>query len=141
MVQTARSCPTATADVEDATRALVAFDRHAQSRLGTDNPALGPMTAILLRTESASSSQIEQLTTSAKQLALAEIDEGDKANALTVIGNVRAMEAALQLSDDISEDSILATHSRSCAARDSSGPLSCRSRLGSSSTRSATSRR
>jgi Fic family protein len=98
------------ADVEDATRELVTFDKHAKSRLGTDNPALGPMTAILLRTESASSSQIEQLTTSAKQLALAEIDEGDKANALNVIGNVRAMEAALRLSDHISEDSILAMH-------------------------------
>lgn len=98
------------ADVEDATRQLVEFDQHAQKKLGTDNPALGPMTAILLRTESASSSQIEQLTTSAKQLALAEIDEGDKANALTVVGNVRAMEAALQMADDISEDSILAMH-------------------------------
>src|SRR5690606_28552255 len=49
-------------------------------------------------------------TTSANQLALAEIDEGDKANALTVVGNVRAMEAALQLADDISEASILAMH-------------------------------
>ncbi len=68
------------------------------------------MTAILLRAESVSSSQIEQLTTSAQQLALAEIDEGDKANALTVIGNVRAMEAALQLADDVSERSILAMH-------------------------------
>ena len=98
------------ADVEDATRQLVEFDRHAQQKLGMGNPALGPMTAILLRTESASSSQIEQLTTSATQLALAEIDEGDKANALTVVGNVRAMEAALQLADDINEDSILAMH-------------------------------
>ena len=98
------------ADVEDATRQLVEFDHHAQWKLGTGNPALGPMTAILLRTESASSSQIEQLTTSAKQLALAEIDEGDKANALAVVGNVRAMEAALQLADDISEHSILAMH-------------------------------
>ncbi|MFJ4170709.1 Fic family protein [Paenarthrobacter sp. NPDC089714] len=98
------------ADVEDATRQLVAFDKHAQRRLGTNNPALGPMTAILLRTESASSSQIEQLTTSAKQLALAEIHEGDKANALTVVGNVRAMEAALRLADEINEDSILAMH-------------------------------
>ncbi|KJQ52768.1 Fic family protein [Microbacterium sp. SA39] len=97
-------------DVEDATRQLVAFDQHAQRTLGSGNPALGPMTAILLRTESASSSQIEHLTTSAKQLALAEIDESDKANALTVIGNVRAMEAALQLADAISADSILATH-------------------------------
>ena len=98
------------ADVEDATRQLVAFDQHARRTLGTDNPALGPMTAILLRTESTSSSQIEQLTTSAKQLALAEIDEGDKANALTVVGNVRAMEAALRLADDLSEGSILAMH-------------------------------
>lgn len=98
------------ADVEDATRQLVEFDQHAQRTLGTGNPALGPMTAILLRTESASSSQIEHLTTSAKQLALAEIDEGDKQNALTVIGNVRAMEAALRMADSISEDSILAMH-------------------------------
>ncbi len=99
------------ADVEDATRQLVEFDHHAQRTLGTGgSPALGPMTAVLLRTESASSSQIEQLTTSAKQLALAEIDEGDKVNALAVIGNVRAMEAALQSADDISEESILAMH-------------------------------
>ncbi|YCK81892.1 Fic family protein [Arthrobacter sp. D3-18] len=98
------------ADVEDATRQLVDFDKHAQQTLGTNNPALGPMTAILLRTESASSSQIEQLTTSAKQLALAEINEGDKANALTVVGNVHAMEAALQLADDITEATILSMH-------------------------------
>lgn len=98
------------ADVEDATRQLVSFDQHAQRNLGTDNPALGPMTAILLRTESASSSQIEQLTTSAKQLALAEIGEDGRANALTVIGNVRAMEAALKLSAHIEEPSILAMH-------------------------------
>lgn len=98
------------ANVEDATRQLVAFDQRAQRKLGSGNPALGPMAAILLRTESASSSQIEQLTISAKQLALAEIDECDKANALTVVGNVRAMEAALELADDISEDAILAMH-------------------------------
>lgn len=98
------------ADIEDATRQLVGFDEHAQRMLGTDNPALGPMSAILLRTESESSSQIEQLTTSAKQLALAEIDEGDKVNALTVIGTVRAMEAALALAADISSDTILKMH-------------------------------
>lgn len=97
-------------DIEDATRRLVEFDGHAQRTLGTGSPALGPMTAILLRTESASSSQIEQLTTSAKQLALAEIDEGEKPNALTVLGNVRAMEAALDLADEVSENSILAMH-------------------------------
>ena len=111
------------ADVEDATRQLVSFDEHAQRVLGADNPALGPMTAILLRTESASSSQIEQLTTSAKQLALAELDEGDKANAVTVVGNVRAMEAALQLADEISQESILAMHEALMIHQRGSAPI------------------
>jgi Fic family protein len=68
------------------------------------------MSAILLRTESASSSQIEQVTTSAKQLALAEIGETAADNAITVVGNVRSMEAALRLSDNLDVDSILAMH-------------------------------
>lgn len=98
------------ANVEDATVALVGFDTYALTVLGGDSPALGPMSAILLRTESASSSQIEQLTSSARQLALAEIDEGEKANAATVVGNVRAMEAALRLSERLDSESILAMH-------------------------------
>ena len=98
------------ADVEDATRQLVEFDAHAQRTLATDNPALGPMAAILLRTEAAFSSQIEQLTTSARQLALAEIGEGDNTNARAVLGNVHAMQAALSLAEDVSEASILAMH-------------------------------
>jgi len=68
------------------------------------------MSAILLRTESSSSSQIENLTTSAWQLALAEIGQSDKTNAHTVIGNVRAMEAALRLSDNIEVAAILTMH-------------------------------
>lgn len=98
------------ADIEDATSALVKFDLYALSALGVESPALGPMSAILLRTESTSSSNIEQLTTSAKQLALAEIDESNKQNALSVIGNVRAMEAALDLSENIDSSTILAMH-------------------------------
>jgi Fic family protein len=98
------------ADFEDATLAIHEFDRYALGRLGSSDPAFAPMSAILLRTESASSSQIEQLTTSAKQLALAEIDEGDKANALTVVGNVRSMEAALRLADKLDEASVLTMH-------------------------------
>jgi Fic family protein len=97
-------------DLEDASRKIVEFDRHAQSALGMGNPTLGPMSSILLRTESASSSQIEQLTTSAKQLALAELDEGGRSNSRVVIGNVRAMEAALLLAHDLSENSILQMH-------------------------------
>ncbi|MCA2215611.1 Fic family protein [Jidongwangia harbinensis] len=98
------------ADVEDGARALVDFDLHALHALGAESPALGPMSAILLRTESSSSSQIENLTTSARQLALAEIGQSDKANARTVIGNVRAMEAALALSDRIETTAILTMH-------------------------------
>lgn len=97
-------------DVEDASRELTEFDRHARIVLGASNPALGPMSAILLRTESSSSSQIERLTTSAKQLALAELGEGGRSNAHVVVGNVRAMEAALRLADDLSEESILQMH-------------------------------
>lgn len=97
-------------NVEEATLALREFDLYSASRLGADDPALAPMSAILLRTESASSSQIEHLSTSAKQLALAEIEEGDKQNAVTVVGNVRAMEAALRLSDRLDVKSILAMH-------------------------------
>lgn len=98
------------ADIEDAARGLMDFDAHAVKVLGADDPAVGPMSAILLRTESASSSQIENLTTSAKQIALAELNETDKANAKTVVGNVRAMEAALKFSDDIAESTILTMH-------------------------------
>lgn len=98
------------ANVEEACLALRQFDLHSRTLFGAADPALAPMSAILLRTESASSSQIEQLTTSAKQLALAEIEEGQKHNAATVVGNVRAMEAALRLSADLDEAAVLAMH-------------------------------
>lgn len=98
------------ADLDDASRALVDFDTHAAVRLGSGSPALAPMAAILLRTESASSSQIEQLTASARQLALAEIEEGDRPNALQVVGNVRAMEAAIALADHLDTEAILGMH-------------------------------
>lgn len=98
------------ADLEDATRALSDFDRHAPLVLGTENTALAPMSAILLRTESASSSQIENLTVSAEQLALAEIGAGTSPNSRTVIGNVRAMEAAVTLTEALSVSSILTMH-------------------------------
>lgn len=100
----------AAADLDDASHALRIFDGRAVYALGANDPAIGPMSAILLRTESASSSQIENLTASARQLALAEIDESEKRNALTVVGNVRAMEAAVALSDRIDVRSILEMH-------------------------------
>lgn len=98
------------ADLEEAIIALQDFEQHASSLLPPESLSLGPLASILLRTESASSSQIEQLTSSAKQLALAEIDQG-KSNAITILANVRAMQAALELSSSLTVSSILKMHS------------------------------
>ena len=68
------------------------------------------MSAVLLRTESSTSSQIENLTAGARQLALAELNESQSSNARMIVANVRAMEAALRLADDLSESSILTMH-------------------------------
>jgi len=95
------------AGLDDATNALTRLDSHAAIVLGPDNVALGPMSAILLRTESSTSSQIENLTAGARQLALAEIDESQSPNANLIVANVRALEAALALAGDLSETSIL----------------------------------
>ncbi|MGC5165827.1 Fic family protein [Luteimicrobium sp. DT211] len=98
------------ADVEEAAAALGRFDLYARSVLGPQSPALGPMASILLRTESASSSQIENLTVGARQLALAEIGQASAQNADEVVANVRAMEAALAVSGPLAEDDVLGMH-------------------------------
>lgn len=97
-------------DIEEAAAALASFDRYAASALGPDSPTLGPMSTILLRTESASSSQIENLTVSARQLAMAQIEESTSDNARAVAANVSAMEAALRLADHLDAAAILEMH-------------------------------
>lgn len=98
------------ADINEAAVALARFDAHATAILGEGE--LAPMSAILLRTESISSSNIEQITAGARQLALAELGESRSGNANLIIGNVRAMEAALALADDLSLDNILGMHAQ-----------------------------
>lgn len=71
---------------------------------------LAPFGGLLLRSESASSSQIENLTSSARAIALAELDQGDRFNAVQVVGNVRAMQAAVALADRLDGDAVLAMH-------------------------------
>ena len=88
---------------DDASQELARFDAEA----GT---ITAPFASILLRSESASSSEVENLTSSAKQVALAEIGESKSGNARLVVANVRAMNAAIELSDRLDEDSILAMH-------------------------------
>ena len=88
---------------DDASQELARFDAET----GT---IAAPFSSILLRSESASSSEVENLTSSAKQVALAEIGESESGNARLVVANVRAMKAAIALSDRLDENSILAMH-------------------------------
>ncbi|MFD7010383.1 Fic family protein [Rhodococcus jostii] len=69
-----------------------------------------PFASILLRTESESSSEIENLSSGARQIALAELGEHASRNARLIVGNVRAMHAALELSDSIDAEAILQMH-------------------------------
>ena len=69
-----------------------------------------PLPALLLRSESSSSSQLERLTSSVRNVALAELSSKAPSNALLIAGNVAAMREALGQSGDIGIDSICAIH-------------------------------
>ena len=91
--------------VEEVTRALVRYDAERTTRT-YDLPAL------LLRSESASSSQIENLTSSVRNVALAEVCDDVPTNARIVAGNVAAMRRALDvhLDEDLSVETICDVH-------------------------------
>lgn len=95
------------AHIADAETALASFDEHSSATFGALGQPLGPMSSILLRSESASSSQIEHLTVGARQLALAELDENTSSHASLVLGNVRSMEAALSLAQRLDVNALL----------------------------------
>lgn len=88
---------------DDASRELTRFD----AEVGT---LTAPFASILLRTESASSSEVENLAASAKQVALADLGDSSSTNARLVVGNVAAMEAAIALADDLDTHAILTMH-------------------------------
>jgi Fic family protein len=88
---------------EDASVEIARFD----AELGAE---VAPFASVLLRSESASSSKIENLTSGAKSIALAELGSKDKRNATEIVGNVAAMVAALAVADHLDEDAILAMH-------------------------------
>lgn len=87
----------------DAANELSRFD----AEMGAE---IAPFSAALLRSESAASSQIENLTASARAISEAEIGEGSRSNAREVVGNVAAMNAALDLSNDLTAQAILNMH-------------------------------
>lgn len=82
---------------------LARFDEEQAAR-DYDLPAL------LLRSESAASSQIEHLTSSVRNVALAELTDDAPSNARIVQGNVAAMRTALSLVPDTSVSQILSIH-------------------------------
>lgn len=98
------------AEASDALVEVARFDAELSSMPGEFGGEFAPLAAVLLRTESASSSQIENVTAGAQALALASIHERTGPNARMVAANVNAMQRAIQMADDLNEDTILAAH-------------------------------
>lgn len=92
------------AAADEASHALARFDAEAAA-------LVAPFPAILLRTESASSSEVENLTAGARQVALAEIGAARSENARLIVANTRAMDAAISLSANLDEDAVIAMQS------------------------------
>ncbi len=90
-------------DAASAAAEISAFDRDV-----ADLPV--PMPAVLLRTESASSSQIEHLTANARNLATAALGLRAGENAEVVADNAAAMRRALDLAGPLTRDQILSIH-------------------------------
>jgi Fic family protein len=65
---------------------------------------------IMLRSESASSSQIENLTASSRNIAWAELDEKAPANSKVVANNIAAMKQAIDEADFLTTNSISDIH-------------------------------
>ena len=92
------------ADAEAAGREIARFD----AELGGE---IAPFAALLLRSESAASSQIENLTASARAIGEAELPGAKaKRNAAMVVANTAAMHTAVALSDTVDADAIRAMH-------------------------------
>jgi Fic family protein len=99
------------AESADAAVAVTRFDADVSHALaGDDGAEIAPLAVVLLRTESASSSQIENVTAGAQALALATIGAKTGPNAAMVAENVSAMQTALSMSGRIDKDSLLAMH-------------------------------
>ena len=85
---------------EEVVAELARFDAETISQ-GFNLPAL------LLRSESSSSSRIEHLTSSVRNVALAELSDRAPQNAQLIAGNVAAMRAALSLEGEVSTSSLV----------------------------------
>lgn len=88
---------------EEADRELSRFD----AELGHRVSAFGP---VLLRSEAAASSQIEQLTASARTILTAELTGHAARNATMIGANTAALRAAIDLADEITAEAVAQMH-------------------------------
>lgn len=100
---TPRPSSEATGAAAHAAQELTRFDTELGSRVATFAP-------VLLRSEAASSSQIENLTASARAIFSAELGARTGRNAELIAANTRAMQAAIDLSRAISPAAIQQMH-------------------------------
>ena len=91
------------AEAEDASAEIARFDAEMGSEIA-------PFGAVLLRSESAASSEIENLSASARAIAEAEIGDTSRRNAAQIVANVRAMQAAIALAERVDAESIQRMH-------------------------------
>ncbi|WP_211319524.1 Fic family protein [Quadrisphaera granulorum] len=98
-----RPSPRVTELAAEAANELSRFDAELGARVSGFAP-------VLLRSEAASSSQIEDLTASARAIFSAELGIATGQNAELVAANTRALRAALELAESISTASILQMH-------------------------------
>jgi Fic family protein len=95
--------PETAAAADEAAAEVARFD----AELGQE---IAPFATVLLRSEAAASSRIENLTASACAIAEAEVHSHGSHNAELVVANQRAIRAAVDLVEQIDADAILATH-------------------------------
>lgn len=94
--------PEILAEAEDAATEVARFDAEAGGEIS-------PFAAVLLRSESAASSRIENLTASARAIAEAELGFGSR-KANMIVANQQAMTAAVALANRIDSGAILQMH-------------------------------
>jgi Fic family protein len=112
--------PDAAARAEDARAAITRFDAELSALFDGE---FAPLAAVLLRTESASSSQIENITVGARALSLAEVGLAKfGSDARLVQANVQAMNRALELTGPLTRDHILAIHEALMHGQDRADP-------------------
>jgi Fic family protein len=100
--------------------AALAEDARAEAQRfdGENGEVVAPFASLLLRSESVASSRIENLTANARSILQAELGDTSKSNARQIVGNTRAMQAALSLATSIDTLSILAMHEALLADHD-----------------------